>query len=266
MTDTTTDPVFDTSTAAGRLRILWGATADPQLAMSDDEVADVATVLDEHAEMAAELERLRRDDEQNVGSDRLPMTKRELKALGYELAKPINLDRSQLSWDRAEVKKLYWALQQARGVAMIAEKKAERLESELGRMRAQAAELAVAEPTGCLSQGVEDEAEFLRAAIEDNPYPAAEEYARACYDRDRIGAELARVRAEFAEQLADAKEVALDKLVVAFGEGWDNCRMRLDDEARLKRGVAVTQYSNQLPWPTYVAPPSAAAGDAGVPA
>lgn len=64
MTDPTTAPAvegaaFDTSTAAGRLRILWGATADPQLAMSDDEVADVATVLDEHAAMAAELERLR---------------------------------------------------------------------------------------------------------------------------------------------------------------------------------------------------------------
>lgn len=58
-TPTTTDPVFDTSTAAGRLRILWGATADPQLAMSDDEVADVATVLREHAEMAAEPKRLR---------------------------------------------------------------------------------------------------------------------------------------------------------------------------------------------------------------
>lgn len=63
MTDTTIpavdDPVFDASTAAGRLRILWGATADPQLAMSDDEVADVATVLREHAEMAAELKELR---------------------------------------------------------------------------------------------------------------------------------------------------------------------------------------------------------------
>lgn len=62
MTNTThavDEPTFDTSTATGRLRILWGATADPQLAMSDDEVADVATVLREHAEMAAELERLR---------------------------------------------------------------------------------------------------------------------------------------------------------------------------------------------------------------
>jgi len=253
MTDTTTDAVFDTSTAAGRLRILWGATADPDLVMTDNDVADVATVLREHAEMAAELERLRRDDEQNVGSDRLPMTKRELKALGYELAKPINLDRSQLSWDRAEVKRLYWALQQARGVAMIAEKKAERLESELEQARAQVTALAVVEPTDWSSQGVEDEGEFLRAAIENNPYPTAEEYARACYDRDRVGAELARVRAEFAEQLADAQEVALDKLVVAFGEGWDNCRMHLEDEARLKRGVAVTQYSNQLPWPSYQA-------------
>ena len=50
-----TDTDFDTSTAAGRLRILWGATADPQLAMSPDEVVDVQTVLDEHAAMAAEL-------------------------------------------------------------------------------------------------------------------------------------------------------------------------------------------------------------------
>jgi len=58
-TTSTADPVFDTGTAAGRLRILWGATANPQLAMSDDEVADVATVLDEHAEMAAELKQLR---------------------------------------------------------------------------------------------------------------------------------------------------------------------------------------------------------------
>lgn len=64
MTDPTIVPAvddltFDISTAAGRLRILWGATADPQLAMSEDEVADVATVLDEHAAMAAELEWLR---------------------------------------------------------------------------------------------------------------------------------------------------------------------------------------------------------------
>lgn len=57
---------FDTATAAGRLRILWNATADPQLAMSDDEVADVATVLDEHAAMADELKltRAERDDAQ----------------------------------------------------------------------------------------------------------------------------------------------------------------------------------------------------------
>lgn len=68
MTDPTTvpavdDAAFDISTAAGRLRILWGATADPQLAMSEDEVADVQTVLDEHAAMAAELERLRSERE-----------------------------------------------------------------------------------------------------------------------------------------------------------------------------------------------------------
>lgn len=65
MTDTPVadEPVFDTSTAAGRLRILWGATADPQLAMSDDEVADVETVLREHAEMAAELKQLRTERE-----------------------------------------------------------------------------------------------------------------------------------------------------------------------------------------------------------
>ena len=61
-----TDTEFDTSTAAGRLRILWGATADPQLAMSDDEVADVQTVLDEHAAMAAELEWLRAQDDGDV--------------------------------------------------------------------------------------------------------------------------------------------------------------------------------------------------------
>jgi hypothetical protein len=62
MTDTTpvaADPVFDSSTAAGRLRILWNSTADPGLVMTDDDIADVATVLDEHAEMSAEVERLR---------------------------------------------------------------------------------------------------------------------------------------------------------------------------------------------------------------
>lgn len=59
MTDPTTTTPADTSTAAGRLRTLWGATADPQLAMSVDEVADVATVLAEHAAMADELEQLR---------------------------------------------------------------------------------------------------------------------------------------------------------------------------------------------------------------
>lgn len=67
MTDLTPAPVATvtdadaepgSSTAAGRLRILWSATADPQLAMSDSEVADVATVLDEHAVMARELGRL----------------------------------------------------------------------------------------------------------------------------------------------------------------------------------------------------------------
>ena len=50
---------FDSTTAYGRLRILWNATADPQLVMTDDEIADVETVLQEHAAMAAELERQR---------------------------------------------------------------------------------------------------------------------------------------------------------------------------------------------------------------
>ena len=61
-----TNPTFDTSIAAGRLRTLWSATADPQLAMSDDEVADVATVLAEHAAMAAELERMRDQQDGDV--------------------------------------------------------------------------------------------------------------------------------------------------------------------------------------------------------
>jgi hypothetical protein len=69
--DSIIDPVFDTSTAAGRLRILWGATADPQLAMSDDEVADVAAVLGEHAAMAAELERIR-EVQQRILAEVLP--------------------------------------------------------------------------------------------------------------------------------------------------------------------------------------------------
>lgn len=46
---------FDVTTAAGRLRTLWNATADPQLAMGPQEVADVETVLAEHAAMAKEL-------------------------------------------------------------------------------------------------------------------------------------------------------------------------------------------------------------------
>lgn len=49
----------DITTAYGRLRTLWNATVDPQLAMSADEVADVETVLSEHAAMAAELAELR---------------------------------------------------------------------------------------------------------------------------------------------------------------------------------------------------------------
>ena len=49
----------DATTAYGRLRMLWDATADPELVMSDSEVADVETVLQEHAAMTAELERQR---------------------------------------------------------------------------------------------------------------------------------------------------------------------------------------------------------------
>lgn len=85
-------------------------------------------------------------------------------------------------------------------------------------------------------------------------------------DQRAAVAELRQLRAQvagFPEQLADAQESVLDKLVEAFGEGWDNCRMHLEDEARLKRGIAVTQYSNQLQWPTYVAPPSATSGGTG---
>lgn len=100
----------------------------------------------------------------------------------------------------------------------------------------------------------------LRAAVDDDEdvlavmwelYPKLREDLCAGVD------ELERLRAQvasFPDLLADAQEIALDKLVEAFGEGWDNCRLHLEDEARLKRGVAVTQYSNQLPWPTYVAP------------
>lgn len=54
---------FDIATAYGRLRTLWNATADPQLAMSDDEIADVETVLQEHAAMADELRLARADYE-----------------------------------------------------------------------------------------------------------------------------------------------------------------------------------------------------------
>lgn len=70
--------------------------------------------------------------------------------------------------------------------------------------------------------------------------------------------------ADFPEQLADAQEMALDKLVEAFGEGWDNCRMHLEDEGRLKRGVAVTQYSNTLPWPTYASQQQCETGSEGL--
>lgn len=57
-------PTFNTTTAYGRLRILWDATADPQLVMGEQEVADVETVLQEHAAMAAELKlaRFERDE------------------------------------------------------------------------------------------------------------------------------------------------------------------------------------------------------------
>jgi hypothetical protein len=75
-------------------------------------------------------------------------------------------------------------------------------------------------------------------------------------DQRAAVAELKRLRAQvadFPEQLADAQEVALAKLVQAFEEGWDHCRLHLEEEARLKRGAAVTQYSNQLPWPAYPA-------------
>lgn len=73
-------------------------------------------------------------------------------------------------------------------------------------------------------------------------------------DQRAAVAELKQLRAQvadFPEQLADAQEVALGKLVEAFGEGWDNCRMHLDDEARLRRVAVVGQYSNTLPWPSY---------------
>lgn len=85
-------------------------------------------------------------------------------------------------------------------------------------------------------------------------------------DQRAAVAELKGLRAQvaaFPDQLADAQEMALEKLVEAFGEGWDNCRLHLEDEARLKRGIAVTQYSNRLPWPPYVVPqrPERGAGD-----
>jgi hypothetical protein len=94
----------------------------------------------------------------------------------------------------------------------------------------------------------DDDSEFI-----DNP----EAYRWLTVGDQRAAVvELKRLRAQvagFPEQLADAQETALDKLVQAFGEGWDNCRIHLEDEARRKRGIAVTQYSNQLPWPTYQA-------------
>lgn len=52
------------------------------------------------------------------------------------------------------------------------------------------------EPTDQPSQDLEGKVEFLRAAIEDNPYPTAEEYARACRERDDARTALAAVVAE----------------------------------------------------------------------
>ncbi len=132
-------------TAADEARAYLSVEPAPKW-FNRDHVAQLLAEHDEQRDRAneaeAEVARLREADEQNVGSDRLPMTKRELKALGYELAKPINFDRSQLSWDRAAVKKLYWALQHARGVAMIAERDRDQAREELARVeRMTAAEL-----------------------------------------------------------------------------------------------------------------------------
>jgi len=68
--------------------------------------------------------------------------------------------------------------------------------------------------------------------------------------------ELAKLRADFPERLADAQEMALDKLVAAFAEGYDRCREHIAKESQSQavRSGYLTEYSNRLPWPPYQAP------------
>jgi len=63
--------------------------------------------------------------------------------------------------------------------------------------------------------------------------------------------ELVKLRTDFAEQLADAKEMALDKLVAAFAEGYDRCRGHIAGESQAARSIHMREYSNRLPWPPY---------------
>jgi hypothetical protein len=69
--------------------------------------------------------------------------------------------------------------------------------NEVERLRAVEAKLraTIADEHSQLSQELEDEAEFLRAAIKTNPYPTAEEYARACRERDKAKARTERAEA-----------------------------------------------------------------------
>lgn len=120
---------------------------------------------------------------------------------------------------------------------------------------------------------ISEDAEILRIAVETNPYPTAEEHARACrerdaaiaraeaaeVDRERLAAELERMRtareadaeliASYDDLLDDAKHAALAELEDAFRQGWDRCREFAASETELRRHDHVGRYSNLLPWP-----------------
>lgn len=87
------------------------------------------------AELRAELAELHAADNENIGTETRPLTKRELRDIGMAVVGPLKYVPER--WDHETVVKLYWALMQQRGEAIMARRELAELHGRIGEESAQ---------------------------------------------------------------------------------------------------------------------------------
>lgn len=112
-------------------------TAERELARQRKASRDVAVQCMQAMERATTAERelaeMRRADDENIGTEKRPLTKRELRNIGMAVVGPLKYVPER--WGHETVVKLYWALMQQKGEAMQARRELAELRERIGEAK-----------------------------------------------------------------------------------------------------------------------------------